>query len=85
MIHVQLCACGTEVRGRCTLIDRRQVELRETECRDLFASYRLRMICVSRQNEIKRCRHLESLKLALLLVGSWKKGCRVQLWTESLN
>ena len=37
-IPFQLCVCGRKVTGHCNLIDRRQVELRESESDDLFAS-----------------------------------------------
>ena len=47
-VQFQLCACGTEMRSRCTLIDRRLAEWMETDSRDLFASFLWRMISFSR-------------------------------------
>ena len=43
-IHFELCAFGTEVRSRCTLIGRRHAEQMETENRDFFASYRRQVV-----------------------------------------
>ena len=47
-IYSGLCACGTEVKGQCILIDRRRAERKETESRDLFTSYRRQAICFNR-------------------------------------
>ena len=41
-----MCAGGKEIRGRCTLIDRRYAERRKTESRDLF--YRCQVVHFSR-------------------------------------
>ena len=77
-----VCLRNGSARGRCTLIDRRNVEPRETDSRDLFVSYRRQVvILVGLAPRLLRCVFFPRKLLKSFLDGrSYPKNHRNLQW-----